>query len=170
MRKGIASGSDTSITKSLRMTSATYAMIASFNTAVAAMSMLALLALSVMGQTAVYIVLFAFISVVGSFFVSDVLSRSNQTVTALRAIGATRKFITKSMITSLVLSSGAGSALGAAAGAGLGSGLGALGLIAIQGSGLAAAVTVVNGVIVVVLSLAAMGLGVYSGVRRSWRG
>jgi ABC-type lipoprotein release transport system permease subunit len=151
------------------MTRATNVMIASFNAAVAAMSMLALRAFSAAGQVVVYIILFAFVSIAGLSFVSDVLSRSNQTITALRSIGATKKIVTKSVITGPLLSAIGGSVLGAAIGAGLGAGLGPMGLVTIQGPGLGAADVVVNGALILVSSLAAMGLGVYSGVSRSWR-
>jgi putative ABC transport system permease protein len=151
------------------MTRATNVMIASFNAAVAAMSMLALRAFSAGGQAVVYIILFVFVSIVGLSFVSDVLSRSNQTIRALRSIGATKKIVTKSVIVCPLLSGIGGSVLGAAIGAGLGAGLGTMGLVTIQGPGLGAADMVVNGALILVLSLAAMGLGVYSGVSRSWR-
>jgi ABC-type lipoprotein release transport system permease subunit len=151
------------------MTRATNVMIASFNAAVAAMAMLSLRAFSAGGQAVVYIVLFIFVSIVGLSFVSDVLSRSNQTIRALRSIGATKKIVTKSVIVGPLLSGIGGSVLGAVIGAGLGAGLGTMGLVAIQGPGLGAAGMVVNGALILVSSLAAMGLGVYSGVSRSWR-
>ncbi len=156
------------VARSLRVSRATFSMVAAFTAAVAANAMLSLQLLNGFGQAVVFALVFFFVAVIGIALVVDIFSRSNQAVATLRTLGATKGTVSRPLLVNLLMSGGAGCVAGAVLGGALGAGLGVYGLVPVQGAATGTAGTVVNAILVVVLSLAAMSLGTYMGVRRAW--
>jgi predicted lysophospholipase L1 biosynthesis ABC-type transport system permease subunit len=161
VKKGVVPRPDSMVARSLRISRPTFYMVAAFSAAVAANVMIPLQVLSSVGQATVLGFTVLFVGIVGAAVAIDILSRSNQGLATLRTLGAKREAVAFSMVSSLVAFGAAGSALGAALGAGL--------VAALMRSGpLVLSYTLVNALIVLGLSAAAIGLGVYVGVRASW--
>ncbi len=161
MKKGIVPGPDSMVARSLRISRPTFYMIAASSAAVAANATITLQVLSSAGQAAVLGFTSLFVGIVGAAVAIDILSRSSQALVTLRTLGAKREAVAVSMVASLVVFGAAGSALGAALGVGL--------VAALIGSGpLILGGTLVNALFVLGLSAAAIGVGVYAGVRASW--
>ena len=164
MKRVTVRRADPVIARSLKVTRTTFSMVATFTAGVAANVMLSAQVLSALGQVAVFALMFAVISIISASLVADIFTRSNQVVTTLRTLGATKGAISKSIVVSLFVPGAAGAAIGAA----LGGGLGAAGLVqGALGTGLGS--IMLNGVVVLAMSLAAIGCGVYAGVRTAWR-
>jgi predicted lysophospholipase L1 biosynthesis ABC-type transport system permease subunit len=149
------------VVRSLRISRPTFYMVAAFSAAVAVNVMITLQALSYVGQATVLGFTLLLVGIVGAAVAIDILSRSNQGLATLRTLGAKREAVAFSMVSSLVTFGAAGSALGVTLGAGL--------VAALMRSGpLILSYTLLNALIVVGLSAAAIGFGVYVGVRASW--
>ena len=164
--KSVASwGSDPAITKSLKVSGLTFLMVASFTTLAAADAMVTLQIFNIVGQAAILSMTFIFVSVCASAIVADLLVRSGQSIDTLRSLGATKGAVVKSVFMGILMSGLIGAAIGVCLGGGLGAALSVFGVYAVGsiGGGL------INAVAVFVLSIAALGSGVYIGVRRSWR-
>jgi hypothetical protein len=160
LKKGVILGNDSVIARSLKVTNATFLMVGSVTTLMACESMVILGLLNALGEAAILGLTFALGLVITSALATDLVLRSSQSVATLRSLGATRGAVFRSILTSVFIFGVAGTAFGVAAGAGLG--LGAGGAASLGG-------TLVNAALVAVLTLAALGAGVFVGVMRSWR-
>lgn len=161
MKKGVMLGGGSMVARSLRISRPTFYMVSAFSAAVAANATITLQALSSAGQAAVLGFTSIFVGIVGAAVAIDILSRSGQALGTLRTYGAKREAVAISMVRTLATFGAAGSALGAALGVGL--------VLALRGSGSPIlGGTLVNAFFVLGLSAAAIGVGVYAGVRASW--
>jgi len=162
MRRGVVLGQGSMVTKSLRISRPTFYMVAAFSATVAANATITLQVLSSVGQAAVLGFTSLFIGIVGAAVAIDILSRSSLALGTLRTFGAKREDVAAAMVARLVVFGAAGSALGAAFGDCL--------IAVLRGSGpLILSVILVNALSVLGLLAAAIGVGVYVGVRVSWR-
>ena len=161
MKKGAVPGPDSMVVRSLRISRPTFYMVAAFSAAVAVNAMITLQVLSSVGQAAVLGLTSLFVGIVGAAVAIDILSRSSQGLATLRTLGAKRDAVAVSMVAILVAFGAAGSALGTALGAGLVAALIRSGPLILSGA-------LVNALLVLGLSAAAIGVGVYAGVRASW--
>ncbi len=162
MRKGIVYGPDSMVVRSLRISRPTFYMVAAFSAAVAANAMISLQVLSFVGQAAVLGFISLFAGIIGAAVTIDILSRSSQGLATLRTLGAQRGAVAVSMVASLAAFGAAGSVLGAALGVGLVAALIRSGPLVLSGA-------LVNALLVLGISAAAISVGVYAGVRASWR-
>jgi hypothetical protein len=161
VKKGVVPGPDSMVMRSLRISRPTFYMVAAFLAAVVANVTITLQGLSFVGQATVLGFTSLFVGVVGAAVATDILSRSNQGLATLRTLGARREAVAVSMVSSLVAFGAAGSALGAALGVGLAA-------VLIRSGPLILSSALVNALMVLGLSVAAIGVGVYVGVRASW--
>jgi len=153
--------SDGLVTKSLKMTRATSLLVASLTAGISVNVMVAMQYVGGFAQALLSGIVFVTLAVSTSAVSADVFARSEQSISNLRSVGATLKSMTGAILgvvlfwglAGAVLGTGAGSAIGLVAG---GSSPGLLGLM-------------VDGLVVILLSAAAMSAGVYLGARRSWR-
>lgn len=161
MKKGLVPGPDSMVVRSLRISRPTFCMVAAFSAAVAANAMISLQVLGSFGQAAVLGFISLFVGIVGAAMTIDILSRSSQGLATLRTLGAKRGAVAASMVASLVAFWAAGSVLGAALGVGL---IAAL----IRSGPLVLSNALADTLLVLGTSAAAIGVGVYAGVRASW--
>ncbi len=161
MKKGVVPGLDPMVVRSLRISRPTFYMVAAFSATVAANTMISLQALSSVGQAAVLGFISLFVGIVGAAVTIDILSRSSQGLATLRTLGAKKGAVAVSMVASLVTFGAAGSVLGAALGVGLVAAF-------IRSGSLVLSSALVNALLVFGISTAAIGVGVYAGVRASW--
>ena len=162
MKNGLLRGQDSVVSRSLRITRPTFYMVAAFSAAVAANVTVTLQALSSIDQAAVLGFTSLFVGIVGAAVAIDILSRSSQALGTLRTYGAKREAVAVSMVASLVAFGAAGSTLGAVLGVGFVATLRESGPVILSS-------TIVNAFFVLVLSAAAISVGIYAGVRASWR-
>ena len=158
MKKGILPGNDPMVARSLRISRTTFYIVAAFSAALAANATITLEVLSSYGQAAILGFTTLLVGVVSASVATDILSRSSLAIGTLRTYGARREAVAKSMVTSLVAFGTAGSAVGATVGVGLVTTLRNSEQLVLSG-------TVINGFFVLGLSVAAIGVGVYAGVR-----
>jgi len=149
------------VARSLRISTATHAGVAVVSAAVALNAMVAMQFLQTAGQAVILAAEFVLLCVGFSAISMDLYSRSQQTLSNLRSIGASRGKITQAVVASMVVYGGLGALLGTAAGAGIGAGLG--------NSGTAFAGLLVQSIAVIVASAGAVVAGVYAGGWASWR-
>ena len=161
MKKGVVPGPDSIVVRSLRIARPTFYMVAAFSAAVAVNAMVTLQVLNFVGQATVLGFTSLFIGIVGAAVAIDILSRSSQGLATLRTLGAKREAVAVSMVASLVAFGAAGSAVGTALGVGLVEALMRSGPSILSGA-------LVNALLILGLSAAAISVGVYAGVRASW--
>jgi len=161
VKRGILPGHDSMVARSLRISRTTFYMVAAFSAAIAANATITLQVLSYYGQAAILGFTALFVGIVGASVATDILSRSSQDIGTLRTYGASREAVAWSMATSLVIFGAAGSAVGATVGAGFATTLRNSGQFIFSG-------TLINAFLVLALSIVAIGVGVYAGVRASW--
>ena len=149
------------VSRSLRISAATHAGVAAVSAAVALNAVVAMQFLHAAGQAVILAAVFVLLCVGLSAISMDLYSRSQQTLSNLRSIGASRAKISQAMVLTMVIYGAGGALLGAAAGAGIGAGLG--------NSGTAAAGLLVQSFGVVVAASSAIVAGVYAGGWASWR-
>lgn len=147
------------VAKSLKVTSYTYAAVASLTAALAANGMLAAGPLGAAGKALVVAVVFVSLAGVTTALSADVFSRSSQAVANLRSIGASQAKISGAVATSVVVFGAGGALLGAAAGAGLAA------LVSSSPVG----TSLFDALAMVVASSAAVATGAFAGGRISWR-
>ncbi len=160
MSRGASFGGGGVVARSLKITRATYGMVAVANAAIVANAMVAMGYSTFVGQMALAALLFASMALVGFAVSADVFSRSGQAVTSLRSIGASKASLSMAVLTSVLAYGAAGSILGAGLGGVMGMGL----------AGSTAGIQMAfNALLVVVVSAAATAAGVYTGARSAWR-
>jgi hypothetical protein len=142
------------------MTRSTHLLVAAVATAVAANAIVAVQFTGLVGQIILLALIFGSLAVGTSAISTDIYSRSSQTVSNLRSIGASSRNISSAVLIPVLKFGIAGSALGACVGGALGAALG-------SPSGLATILTEVLAVILT--SSAASAAGVYAGGRAAWR-
>jgi len=134
--------------------------VASVATAVAANAMVAVQFTGFAGQIVLLGLIFGSLAVGTSTISADIYSRSSQTISNLRSIGASTKSISSAVLLPVLAFGIAGSAIGAGFGAALGATLG----------GTIGFTTILTEVVAVILtSSAASATGVYAGGRAAWR-
>ncbi len=160
MKGGFSLSGNQAVARSLRISGATHATVATVSAAVALNGMVAMQFLGSAGQAVLLGVIFATLAAGLAAISVDLYSRSIQTISNLRSIGASRGGISQAVAFSMVVYGGAGAVVGTAAGAGVGAAFGS--------SGISATSYVVDFVAVLVASSAAIAAGVYAGVRTRW--
>lgn len=145
--------------KSLKITSYTYAVVASLAAAVAANGMLAAAPLGAAGKAAVVAVVFVSLAGVTAALSADVLSRSSQAVANLRSIGASQGRISGAVASSVVVFGAGGALVGAAAGA----------VLAALVSSSPPGASLFDALALIIASSAAVATGAFAGGRLSWR-
>jgi hypothetical protein len=161
MSRLLGARSEDLIARSLRISMATHAEVAAVSAAVALNAMVAMQFLGIGGQAVILFAVFVLLCVGLAAASMDLYSRSKQTLSNLRSIGASSDKISRAVITSIATYGAAGALLGTAAGAGIGAGLG--------GSGTAGANILVQSLGVLVASSGAIVAGVYAGGWATWR-
>ena len=159
MSRGISLQEGQLLARSLKVSKSTHLVIASMAAAVTANAAAAIQLIGLAGQVALLAIIFVTLAAGTSAISSDILSRSSQTITNLRSIGASSRSLSNAVFFSIIGYGVAGSALGAGVGAALGMAVGSQGAIS--------ALLAVLGVILA--SSAAAATGVYAGGRGTWR-
>jgi hypothetical protein len=149
------------VARSLKITGSTRALSASVAGAVALNAAMAMQFVGFAGQMTLLVVFFVSVAGAASAISGDVCSRSMQTVSNLRSIGATSGSLSSALIISVLVYGIAGASLGTIAGTGLG------GFLA--GGGPSLPTLLVDFVEVAVAATVATALGVYVGVKATWR-
>ena len=149
------------VARSLGISKSTHTVILAVAAAVALNAMVAIQFLSIIGQAVLLAVIFVSIAFGASAISADVYSRSSQTVSNLRSIGANSGSLSAALVSSTLAYGAGGSVLGACIGAALGVGVGNPGGL---GSNL-----IVETVWVIIASCAAIVAGVYAGTKSVWR-
>ena len=160
MSRGFSVREGQLLARSLKVTRSTHLLVASVAAAVASNSTLAMQFMGLGGQLVMAGIIFICLALGTSAISSEIFSRSTQTISNLRSIGASSRSLS-SAVTMSVLGYGlAGSALGALVGVGLGFVLG----------GASGANSLLIAVLVVLLaSSAASMMGVFMGGKAAWR-
>jgi hypothetical protein len=160
LSKGISIQEGQLLARGLKITRSTHLLVATLATAVVANATVAVQFTGPIGQVILLALIFGSLAVGTSAISADIYSRSSQTVSNLRSIGASSRSISSAVLLPVLGFGIAGSALGAVAGAALGITLGASGGV----------LTVLTEVFaVIVTASAASAAGVYAGGRATWR-
>jgi uncharacterized membrane protein YgaE (UPF0421/DUF939 family) len=160
MSRGLSLQEGQILARSLKVSKSTRLVVATVAAAVAANAAVAMQFTSFTAQIAMLVLIFVSLAAGTSAISSDIYSRSSQTISNLRSIGASSRSLSSAVFFSVIGYGVAGSALGAGIGAALGLSLGGQG----------GAVSVLVAVLAVVLaSSAAAAAGVYAGGRGTWR-
>jgi hypothetical protein len=160
VKSGFSMRSSQVIARSLKITRTTHSLVAAITAAVALNSMVAIQYLGLSGQAALLVVVFVSLGV-GSLAVStDIYSRSSQTLTNLRSIGATTGSISSALALAIVGYGIAGAVIGAGSGGALGFALGS------SGAGSMSLLT--DAIAVIAASSGAIAAGFYVGARATW--
>jgi len=158
---GLSFRSDGVVAKSLKMTRATSVLVAALTAGISVNAMVAMQFVGGVAQAVLAGIVFGTLVISTSAVAADVFARSEQSIANLRSIGATLKSMTGAILGAVILWGVAGAILGTGAGSAIGT---------VSGGSSATAVSVlVEGSVVILLSVAAMSAGVYLGARRSWR-
>ena len=160
MSRGLSILESQLLARSLKVTRSTHLLVASVTAAVASSATLAMQFTGPLGEIAMSAVIFASLALGTWAISSEIFSRSSQTISNLRSIGATRRSLSSAVLMPVLVYGLAGSALGAVIGVGLGLALG----------GFAGAIVLLLEVVAVILaSSVASFVGVYVGGRAAWR-
>ena len=147
------------VARGLKMNRSTNLVVASVTAGVASNATVAMQFTAALGQMVLSSIIFATVAI-GIWAISvDIFSRSGQTISNMRSIGATAAGISSAILVPVMLYSAAGSAIGALLGIGIGVLVGA-------SPGLGLALEFIG---VVLACSMASAVGVYAGVRTSWR-
>ena len=160
MKSGFSLSESQAVARSLRISGATHATVASVSAAVALNGTIAMQFLGSAGQAILLVLIFATLAAGLASISSDFYSRTSQTISNLRSIGASRGGISKAVAFSMLVYGTAGAVIGTTVGAGVGA---AFGNSSIQTTSFA-----VDFVAVLGASAAAIAAGVYAGVRVRW--
>ena len=161
MSRLLSSRSGDLVARSLRISTATHAGVAAVSAAVALNAMVAMQFLGGAGQAAILTTVFVLLGAGLSAISMDLYSRSKQTLSNLRSIGASRGKIFRAVVISIAIYGAAGALLGTAVGAGIGAGLGS--------SGTAGTNLLIESIGVIIASSGAIVAGVYAGGWAFWR-
>jgi predicted lysophospholipase L1 biosynthesis ABC-type transport system permease subunit len=160
LSRGISIQEGQLLARGLKITRSTHLLIAAVATAVAANATVAVQFTGLAGLIVLLALIFGSLAVGTSAISADIYSRSSQTVSNLRSIGASSKSISSAVLVPVLAFGIAGSALGAVVGAALGITLG----------GSSAMLTVLVDIFAVIgTASAASAAGVYAGGRAAWR-
>lgn len=160
MKSGFSLGAGGVVARSLKMTRATHVLVAAPTGAVAANVMVAMQFIGLSGQLALLALIFASVSAATLAISADVFTRSSQTVSNLRSIGASTRSLSGAMLGVALTWGLAGAAVGACLGAVLG-----VGLAGTSGPALSLLAEAAE---VLVASAGAMTAGVYFGASLAW--
>jgi len=148
------------LARSLKVTRSTHLLVASVAAAVASNATLAMQFIGFDGQLVMAGIIFICLALGTSAISSEIFSRSTQTISNLRSIGASSSSLSSAVMMSVLGYGFAGSALGVLVGVALGFALG----------GTAGANSLLLDVLAVLLaSSAASSVGVFMGGRATWR-
>jgi hypothetical protein len=161
LRRGASARTTDLVAKSLGISRSTRTVVMAVAAAVALNAAVAIQFLSFLGQAALLVIIFVSVGLGSSAISADVYSRSGQTVSNLRSIGAKSGSLSAALATATLGYGAGGSAVGAFLGAGLGLAIG-------NPNGVGVAV-LADTAAVVVSSTAAVVAGVYLGARAVWR-
>jgi len=159
MSRGVSLQEGQLLARSLKVSRSTHLVVATLAVAVAANAAAAIQLTGQVGQIALLALIFVTLAAGTSAISSDIYSRSSQTISNLRSIGASSRSLSSAVFFSVIWYGVAGSAIGAGVGATLGFALGSQG-------GVVSALVAVLGVILA--SSAAAAAGVYVGGRNAW--
>jgi predicted lysophospholipase L1 biosynthesis ABC-type transport system permease subunit len=148
------------LARGLKITRSTHLVVAAVATAVAANATVAVQFTGLAGQVVLIGLIFGSLAVGTSAISADIYSRSSQTVSNLRSIGASSKSISSAILIPVLSFGIAGSALGAVVGAALG---------VILGGSSGTPTLIIEVISVIVTASAASAAGVYAGGRAAWR-
>jgi hypothetical protein len=158
MSRGVSVREGQLVARSLKVTRSTHLLVAAVTAAVAANASVAIQLIPFAAQLALAAVVFASLATVIWALSSEIFSRSGQTITNLRSIGATGASLSKALLVPVLVYGAAGAALGAGAGAAIG--------ISIGGPG--AATALAEALAIIATSAAASAVGTYAGGRAAW--
>jgi len=158
MSRGLSVHEGQLVARSLKVTKSTHLLVASIAAGVAVNASVAMQFTGAVGPFALSALIFASLSIGTWAISSEIFSRSSQTVSNLRSIGATSRSLSSAVLVPILVYGVLGSAVGAGAGAIIGVSLG--GPI-----GLGVFFETLS---VVLSSAAAAAVGVYAGGRRAW--
>jgi len=160
MSRGFSVRESQLLARSLKVTRSTHLLVASVAAAVASNATIAMQFTGLSGQLVMAGIIFVCLALGTSAISSEIFSRSSQTISNLRSIGASSRSLSSAVMMSVLGYGLAGSALGALVGVALGSALG----------GAAGANSLLIEVLVVLLATsAASAMGVFMGGRAAWR-
>jgi len=159
MSRGVSLQEGQLLARSLNVSRSTHVLVATVSAAVAANAAAAMQLTGFYGQTALLVIIFVTVALGTSAISSDIYSRSSQTISNLRSIGASGSSLSRAVFFSVIGYGIAGSAIGAGVGGALGLTLGG------QVGAVSFALAVLG---VIFASSAAAAMGVYAGGRRSW--
>ena len=161
MKQAASMRSSQMISRSMKITGTTHALVAAVSAAVALNAMIAMQYLGLLGQVALILIVFVSLAL-GSLAVSmDIYSRTSQTVANLRSIGATSRSISSALAAAMVFYGLAGALLGSVAGV-------LIGLI-FGGAGTQALSPFAESAGLIAASALAAATGFYAGAKISWR-
>jgi len=160
MKRGLSFTTDGVIARSLKMTKATGVLVGALTAGVTVNVMVAMQFVGAFAQVLLVALVFAAVGFSSSAMASDVLSRSGQSVSSLRSMGATAGGLAMAMVGTVL----AWGVLGAVLGTGVGSALGFA-----EGGTAGVFSSALDGAGVIAAAVAAVAVGVYLGARSSWR-
>jgi hypothetical protein len=158
MSKGFSLAGD-AVARGLKITRTTHMLVLAVVAGVASNATVAMQYSGLAGQIVLAVLIFASLAAGMSAISTDIYSRSSQTISNLRSIGATRGSISSAVTFPVLVYSAIGSVLGAGIGAAIGASFGH------PGPGNIA----VDVLAVVLTASAASVAGVYAGGRAAWR-
>ena len=160
MRPELSLRSGQVVARSLRITSTTHVLVAAIAAGITLNAMVAIEFTGLAGQITLLATAFATV-LLGSLSVAkDVLSRSSETLSNLRSIGASMGGVSVSIASALVIYGAVGAAVGVLLGAGVG---------ALLGSAASIGSASIDAFSVIASASAGTATGFYLGARTAWR-
>ena len=147
------------VARSLKISGTTQMVMASMSAGIAANGAVAIQFLGIGGQAAILAMAFLSLAAAASAVSMDVYSRSEQVVSNLRSIGASRNSVSSAVVVSLIGYGGGGAVLGGAVGTAIGAGLSA---------GTVGGELILQLLAVVLATCGGMTAGIFYGARSAW--
>ena len=158
--RSLGLGANGLVARSLKISRATHMTVVAVVAAVALNATVAIQYLGAFGQAVLLCLIFASVAVGLSAISADLYSRSSQTISNLKSIGASRRSISYALTLSVIGYGAAGAFVGAAGGACLG--------VALGSGGVPINTLILEVVGVMAIASSATATGVYGG-SRIWR-